>query len=68
VVRTLRATADALRDWHRNGQAGPRPPGRLVPHETKRLPWVQRLWATPAYRMIYDPDGRPWRKRRTNTW
>jgi phosphatidylserine/phosphatidylglycerophosphate/cardiolipin synthase-like enzyme len=68
AVRTVRAAADALRDWHRNGQAGPRPPGRLVPHETKHLPWVQRLWATPVYRMIYDPDGRPWRERRSNTW
>jgi phosphatidylserine/phosphatidylglycerophosphate/cardiolipin synthase-like enzyme len=68
TVRTVRAAADALRDWNRAGRAGPRPPGQLVPHETRRLPWHQRLWATPAYRLIYDPDGRPWRLRRTGTW
>jgi phosphatidylserine/phosphatidylglycerophosphate/cardiolipin synthase-like enzyme len=68
VVRRVSATADALRDWHRRGRSGPRPPGRLVPHETERLPWYQRLWAVPAYRLIYDPDGRPWRARRTGDW
>jgi phosphatidylserine/phosphatidylglycerophosphate/cardiolipin synthase-like enzyme len=68
AVRTATAAAEALRDWHRNGRAGPRPPGRLVPHETKRLPWYQRLWAVPAYRLIYDPDGRPWRVRRAGAW
>jgi phosphatidylserine/phosphatidylglycerophosphate/cardiolipin synthase-like enzyme len=68
AVRTISAAADALRDWHRNGERGPRPPGRLVPHETERLPWYQRIWAVPAYRLIYDPDGRPWRARRAGTW
>jgi hypothetical protein len=24
---------------------------------------VQRAWATPLYRALYDPDGRPWRDR-----
>ena len=47
---------------------GPRPPGRLLPHETERLPWHQRLWAVPAYRLVYDPDGRPWRDRRAGDW
>jgi phosphatidylserine/phosphatidylglycerophosphate/cardiolipin synthase-like enzyme len=68
VVRRVTASADALRDWHRGGRSGPRPPGRLVPHETERLPWYQRLWAVPAYRLIYDPDGRPWRARRAGDW
>ena len=68
AVRTISAAADALRDWHAHGEQGPRPPGRLVPHETERLPWYQRLWAVPAYRLIYDPDGRPWRARRAGTW
>jgi phosphatidylserine/phosphatidylglycerophosphate/cardiolipin synthase-like enzyme len=68
TVRALRASADALRDWHAGGGRGPRPPGRLMPHETERLPWHQRLWAVPAYRLIYDPDGRPWRDRRAGTW
>jgi phosphatidylserine/phosphatidylglycerophosphate/cardiolipin synthase-like enzyme len=68
TVRRVSAAADALRDWHRGGREGPRPPGRLVPHETKKLPWLQRLWAVPAYRLIYDPDGRPWRARRAGDW
>jgi phosphatidylserine/phosphatidylglycerophosphate/cardiolipin synthase-like enzyme len=68
AVRAFRAAADALRDWHADGEVGPRPPGRLVPHDTKRLPWHRRLWAVPAYRLIYDPDGRPWRARRAGAW
>jgi len=68
AVRRVTAAARALRDWHRNGRRGPRPPGRLVPHETRRLPWHRRLWAIPAYRLVYDPDGRPWRARRAGTW
>ena len=68
AVRTLTAAADRLRDWHAGGERGPRPPGRLVPHETTRLPWYQRWWAIPAYRLLYDPDGRPWRDRRAGRW
>jgi phosphatidylserine/phosphatidylglycerophosphate/cardiolipin synthase-like enzyme len=68
AVRVLSAAADRLRDWQEGGRQGPRPPGRLVPHQTERLPWHQRLWAIPAYRVVYDPDGRPWRDRRAGTW
>ena len=68
AVRAVSASADALRDWHKDGRRGPRPPGRLVPHETKALPWHQKIWAIPAYRLVYDPDGRPWRDRRAGTW
>jgi phosphatidylserine/phosphatidylglycerophosphate/cardiolipin synthase-like enzyme len=68
IVRRTRAVAETLRDWHTGGRTGPRPPGRLVPHETKHMPWHQRLWAVPMYRMVYDPDGRPWRARRAGTW
>ncbi|HEY0000060.1 MAG TPA: phospholipase D-like domain-containing protein [Actinoplanes sp.] len=68
AVRTMTAAAERLRDWHDGGEHGDRPPGRLVPHETERLPWHQRLWATPAYRLIYDPDGRPWKDRRAGRW
>ncbi|KUL39772.1 phospholipase D family protein [Actinoplanes awajinensis] len=67
-VRTMTATAERLRDWRDAGRRGPRPPGRLIPHETESLPWFQRVWATPAYRLIYDPDGRPWRDRRARRW
>jgi phosphatidylserine/phosphatidylglycerophosphate/cardiolipin synthase-like enzyme len=68
AVRTVNAHAEALRDWHTSGRRGDRPPGRLVPHDTERLPWHQRLWAVPAYRLIYDPDGRPWRARVKGRW
>ncbi|MGI5214713.1 phospholipase D family protein [Plantactinospora sp. CA-290183] len=68
AVRAISAAADALRDWHAGGRAGPRPPGRLLPHETRRLPWHQRLWAVPTYRLVYDPDGRAWRDRRAGSW
>jgi phosphatidylserine/phosphatidylglycerophosphate/cardiolipin synthase-like enzyme len=68
AVAAIDAAAQSLQDWHRGGRAGPRPPGRLVPHEPESLPWYQRWWATPAYRLVYDPDGRPWRDRREGTW
>ena len=68
AVRVMTAAADRLRDWHKDGERGPRPPGRLVSHETSRLPWHQRWWAVPAYRLVYDPDGRPWRDRRAGVW
>jgi phosphatidylserine/phosphatidylglycerophosphate/cardiolipin synthase-like enzyme len=68
AVRAVTETAQALRAWHENGRSGPRPPGRLMPHEAEALPWRTRLWAVPAYRLLYDPDGRPWRKRRQETW
>ncbi|AGZ44554.1 phospholipase D family protein [Actinoplanes friuliensis] len=68
VVRVINESADAVRDWHAGGEQGERPPGRLVPHETERLPWWQRFWAIPAYRMIYDPDGRSLRDRKAGEW
>jgi phosphatidylserine/phosphatidylglycerophosphate/cardiolipin synthase-like enzyme len=68
AVRTATATAERLRDWHASGEKGPRPPGRLVPHEIERLPWHQRWWAIPAYRLAYDPDGRSWRDRLAGRW
>jgi phosphatidylserine/phosphatidylglycerophosphate/cardiolipin synthase-like enzyme len=68
AVRAIEASAAALRDWHDGGRQGPRPPGRLRPHETSPLPLYQKLWAVPAYRLMYDPDGRPWRDRRGGQW
>ena len=59
----FRRQAAQLRGWHDGGRSGPRPPGRVLPHQRYRPTAVQRLWATPLYRMVYDPDGRPWRDR-----
>ncbi len=58
------AAAARLEAWHRGGRHGPRPPGRLRPVPQPGLSRWDRLWSTPLYRILYDPDGRPrsWRK------
>jgi phosphatidylserine/phosphatidylglycerophosphate/cardiolipin synthase-like enzyme len=58
-IEILDERADALDAWHADGRRGPRPPGRLRPHRADRLPLRTRLWATPLYRLVDDPDGRP---------
>jgi phosphatidylserine/phosphatidylglycerophosphate/cardiolipin synthase-like enzyme len=68
VVAALESAASALDAWHAGGRAGPRPAGRLRPHQAERLPLITRLWAAPAYRLVYDPDGRSWRDRLRNRW
>ncbi|WP_040337503.1 phospholipase D family protein [Candidatus Blastococcus massiliensis] len=62
-VATLESRAAALAEWHDGGRRGPRPPGRLRPHRPEKLCRLTRLWATPVYRMLVDPDGRPLRLR-----
>jgi phosphatidylserine/phosphatidylglycerophosphate/cardiolipin synthase-like enzyme len=57
----FRRQAELLVAWHYGGRSGPRPPGRVLPHRRHRPTTAERLWGTPLYRMIYDPDGRPWR-------
>jgi phosphatidate phosphatase APP1/phosphatidylserine/phosphatidylglycerophosphate/cardiolipin synthase-like enzyme len=65
AVAALRASATALDAWHAGGRQGPRPPGRLRPHRVHEPPRWQRVFAAPAYRTIFDPDGRPpWMKLR----
>ncbi len=56
-------SADRLQGWHDNGRRGPRPPGRLRPYRARRLSRATLAWATPLYRLVYDPDGRPIRMR-----
>ncbi|WP_197379743.1 phospholipase D family protein [Mycolicibacterium mengxianglii] len=68
VIQTVRAAADALQAWHDGGRVGPRPPGRLRPHQPERLGLLTRAWAMPAYRLLYDPDGRSWEQRLRNRW
>ena len=63
VTREITRAAEALQNWHSSGRVGPRPPGRLRPHSPEQLGPLTRLWAVPAYRMIYDPDGRSYRAR-----
>ena len=52
------AAAD-LEGWAQGGRRGERPPGQLRPLARMPLSRSTRAWATPLYRLIYDPDGRP---------
>jgi phosphatidylserine/phosphatidylglycerophosphate/cardiolipin synthase-like enzyme len=58
-------SAATLQGWYDAGRVGPRPPGRLRPLQTTPTSRLTRLWASPLYRTIYDPDARPltWRWR-----
>ncbi len=68
AVKAMTSAGARLRSWSDAGRADPRPPGRIFPHAPEHLPWHQRVWSLPAYRLLYDPDGRPWRSRRANSW
>jgi len=68
AVAAIRDSADTLERWHAGGRTGPRPPGRLRPHRPERISALTKLWARPAYRLMYDPDGRPLRDRLRRQW
>lgn len=68
AVREIADAAQALDAWHASGRSGARPPGRLRPHKPEKLGLLTRLWAEPAYRLIYDPDGRSYRDRLRGRW
>ncbi len=59
AVAALRASVTALDDWYDGGQVGARPAGRLRRHMLVEPPLWQKVLATPAYRVLVDPDGRP---------
>jgi len=63
AVALWRDTADRLDAWHASGQAGSRPSGRVRRHRPDPVGRIARIWADPLYRLVYDPDGRPWGKR-----
>ncbi len=68
-VRAFAAFADVARElqrWHDDGQPGARPPGRLRPYRAPRQSLITRLWATPLYRAVYDPDARSRSLRRSH--
>ena len=70
-LAAFRAFADSaahLQRWHDSGRRGPRPPGRLRPYLTPALSRRTLAWATPLYRTVYDPDGRPLRMRRSRSF
>jgi phosphatidylserine/phosphatidylglycerophosphate/cardiolipin synthase-like enzyme len=63
----VRAAADALDAWHRDGENGPRPSGQLRNHHLPDVRWWE-WWARPLYRTIVDPDGRPRGLKRRHTY
>jgi phosphatidylserine/phosphatidylglycerophosphate/cardiolipin synthase-like enzyme len=61
AAEAVRSASSALERWHAEGRTGPRPPGRLRPHRATEPSTGWRLLAAPAYRVVFDPDGRPLR-------
>jgi len=68
AFESFRRSADALQEWYDCGRSGPRPPGRLRPLPSEPLTRLTKAWATPLYRLTYDPDGRPRAMRRRNAF
>jgi len=48
-----------LEEWRSGLGEGNRPPGRIRAHVVEPVPSGSRRWASPAYRLVFDPDGRP---------
>jgi phosphatidylserine/phosphatidylglycerophosphate/cardiolipin synthase-like enzyme len=59
MFQAYAVSAARLQAWHDGGRVGKRPPGRLRPLQQPQLSAWSRLWASPIYRTIHDPDGRP---------
>ncbi len=55
--------ARELADWKASPAGRRRPDGQVLAHEIRAVPPRQRPWARLAYRLIFDPDGRPYRLR-----
>jgi len=53
AVRAITGSAEALQAWHAGGRTGPRPAGRLRPHQPERLSLLARLWR--LYRGMHYP-------------
>ena len=56
-------TAKELASWKTHPGLAARPSSRIRSHEIAPVPRGNQLWATAAYRLIFDPDGRPARLR-----
>jgi phosphatidylserine/phosphatidylglycerophosphate/cardiolipin synthase-like enzyme len=54
-----RETAARLQAWHDGSNRGPRPPGRIRPHQVELARALKARWAAALYRVAIDPDGRP---------
>jgi len=64
----LRHSADTLDSWHRDGERGPRPPGHLRNHVIERVNVAQHGIVHWAHTHLLDPDGRPPRLKRSDTF
>jgi phosphatidylserine/phosphatidylglycerophosphate/cardiolipin synthase-like enzyme len=63
-----RDTATELDRWHSEGSRGPRPRGQARRHEPDPVGPMARLWAEPAYRLLFDPDDRSRKLRRRSAF
>jgi phosphatidylserine/phosphatidylglycerophosphate/cardiolipin synthase-like enzyme len=61
-----KSAAAALDGWHASRRSGSRPPGQIRRHQPAAVGRLERIWARPLYKHVYDPDGRPRRMRRAN--
>ncbi len=67
-IGILQRAASELDDWHAAGRRGQRPASRLRAHRPAPLrPW-NAWWATALHRTLVDPDGRPRRLRRADSF
>jgi phosphatidylserine/phosphatidylglycerophosphate/cardiolipin synthase-like enzyme len=62
----LMAIENAAALWRERAGAGT--PARARAHRPAPSSRLERLWAAPAYRLLYDPDGRPARLRGTQNF
>ena len=54
-----REAAEQLRRWRETGGEHDRPTSRVREHSVDPVAPGNRRWAAVAYRLIFDPDGRP---------
>lgn len=64
----VRSSVDELDRWHEAPSAGTRPAGRLRRHHIDVPPLWQQRAAALVYRLVVDPDGRPFRMRLRRTY
>jgi phosphatidylserine/phosphatidylglycerophosphate/cardiolipin synthase-like enzyme len=66
AFETMARVAERLQSWYERGQLGPRPPGRLRPHQTSPSWALRSRWVPRLCQLVMDPDGRPRRLRVEN--
>jgi phosphatidylserine/phosphatidylglycerophosphate/cardiolipin synthase-like enzyme len=64
----VKASSAVLEAWWTGGRVGPRPSGRLRPHELPVVEPSTRTWGPIMNRTLNDPDGRPLTMKASNGW